>query len=217
MDYALARDNMIEGQVRPDRVLDERVCAALGAVPREAFVPRGLRGVAYADTSLPLGNGRAIPAPRLVGRLLNAARVQPEDLALVVGVGSGYVLAVLAQLATTVVGLEGDATLVENATRTLTGLGVDNGVVVQGSLAKGLPDQAPFDVIVIAGGVTAVPSALRDQLAVGGRLVAVEMETAQLGRGLVITRTGDGFAESRPFDAVLPLLPGVGGDRAFRL
>ncbi len=206
MNFAAARQTMLHSQVRPNGVTDPGILDALGAVPREAFVPEGLRRVAYVDEELPVGHGRFVIAPMVLGRLLNAAAVRPGDVALDLACGSGYSTAVLARVATTVVAVESDPGLAETAASVLGGLGVDNAAVETGDPAAGYPSQAPFDVIVIAGAVRQVPNAVRHQLD-GGRLVTIHQEAPGVGRGTVITRSGDAFSSVSPFDDSLPLLP----------
>lgn len=212
MDYAAARLNMVESQLRTNRVSSAPLIEAFETVPRERFLPEALRGIAYIDEDIPLGQGahgkrRHLMEPMVLARLLQAAAVQPGDVALEIGTGSGYAAAILARLAATVVALESDPELAKQANALLNDLGADNAVVVTGPLGEGYPKQAPYNVILISGAVSAVPKAISDQLADGGRLVAVVKEGAGLGRAVLVQRSGDHVAQRVLFDAATPFLP----------
>jgi len=206
-DYVRARTNMVENQLRPNRVTDERLLAAMAEVPREAFVPEVLRGTACVDEDLPLGGGRYLMEPVVFARLVQAARITAADVVLDVGCATGYSAAVLARLAATVVALEEDAGLQARAEANLAELEVTDATVVAGPLRDGFADQAPYDVIVIEGAVEAVPEALSDQLGEGGRLVAVVGEGA-VGRAALFLRVDGVLSRRDLFDAAVPRLPG---------
>jgi protein-L-isoaspartate(D-aspartate) O-methyltransferase len=214
MDYASARRNMVESQLRPNKVTDPALLDALTAVPRELFVPEPLRSVAYVDEDIPLGRGRFLMEPMILGRLLELAAVRPSDVALVIGAGLGYSAAVLARVAGRVVALEGYPEFVQQAAPVLQTLGVSNVALVEGPLAEGAPRQAPFDVILFDGAVDRVPPAILDQLAEEGRLVAV-IRTAGIGRATLMTRQAGIVASRVAFDAAVPRLPGFEPAPAF--
>ncbi len=214
MDYASARRNMVESQLRPNKVTDPALLDALASVPRELFVPEPLRGVAYVDEDIPLGRGRFLMEPMILGRLLELAAVRPSDAALVVGAGLGYSAAVLARIAGRVVALEGDPELAQQAAQMLRTLGVSNVVLVEGPLAEGAPRQAPFDVILFDGAVDRVPPAILDQLADEGRLVVV-IRSSGIGRATLMTRQAGIMAGRVAFDAAVPRLPGFEPAPAF--
>ena len=155
MEYARARLNMVNNQLRPSRVDDPKVLDAMAHVPRERFLPKALRGVAYADEDLPLPGGDWLIEPLVLARLIQAAEVRPTDVVLVVGCTTGYAGAVLARLAGTVILVEPQAAAAPVETL-LDHLGVDNVVVVvSDDPASGHPGQAPFDVILLVGSVPA--------------------------------------------------------------
>lgn len=206
-DSAAARRHMIESQIMPSGVTDRGLLAALEAVPREIFVPKSLRGVAYVDEDLEVAPGRYLMEPRVFARLLLAAGIGEDDVVLDVGCGRGYHTAVLARLAGTVVALESDEELAAQASETLTELGVDNAAVVSGPLAEGYPSQAPYDVIFLSGAVEEVPEALGEQLDPSGRLLAV-IGTGGAGQATLMLRHGETLARRSLFDAAIPLLPG---------
>ena len=207
VDFAHARHNMVLSQLRPSGVRDERVIAAMEAVPREAFVAAHQRAIAYVDEDLPLGAGRYLMEPLVFGRLLVAAEVGPGDVVLDVGCASGYSAAVLARLAGTVVALEEDEGLADRADAALAALGVDNVAIMHRPLAGGYIEQGPYDVIVIEGAVPAIPAGIADQLGEGGRLVAV-VGNADIGRCVVVRRIGGLLSERITHDAAIPPLPG---------
>lgn len=209
MDYARARLNMIENQLRPNRIEDRRLIEAMREVPRERFVPKALRGVAYADEDLPLPNGRYLIEPLALGRLIQAARIGPQDVVLVLGCCTGYVGAVVARLAATVILAAPDESTAKQVESRLEELGADNMVVVVNpSPATGHSEQAPFDVILLAGSVDRVPPALLEQVGEGGRLVAV-IDDGRIGKGTVFTRLHGVMGSRVMFDAQIPELPGL--------
>lgn len=208
MDHARARSNMIDFQLRPNRIYDPRLLAAMGAVPRERFLPKALRGVAYTDEDLPLPGGHHLIEPLVLARLIEAAAPQPTDVVLVLGCASGYAGAVLARLAGTVIVVQPDEAAAERLETLLDELGVDNAVVVVGADPKGgHPSQAPYHAIVLCGSVPEVPRALLEQIDEGGRLTAV-IEGGRVGRGTLFTRLQGVIGERVLFDANIPRLPG---------
>jgi protein-L-isoaspartate(D-aspartate) O-methyltransferase len=215
MDDSLKRrEAMLQGQILPNRVTDERVAAAILAVPREPFLPRELRGVAYIDEDIPIGGGRYLMEPVVFARLLQAARLGRDDVVLDVGCGTGYSSAVLSHLASVVVGLECDAELIRRANANLAGLGIDNVAIVTGPLAEGCPRQAPFNVIMLNGAVEVLPEALTRQLAAGGRLLAVERRRG-VGKAMRHVNLGGIIGATELFDAQVPALPGFGKPPCF--
>jgi len=214
MDYAAARRNMVESQLRPNKVTDPALLEALGEVPRELCVPAALRGVAYVDEDIPLGRGRFLMEPMIFGRLAGLAAVRPTDVVLLIGAGLGYGAAVLARLTDRVIALESDHDFAQQTIQTLQALGTANVAVVEGPLAAGAPRQAPFDVILFDGATDRVPSAILDQLGEGGRLAAV-VRTAGIGQATLMTRRGGMVASRVAFDAAVPLLPGFEHEAAF--
>jgi protein-L-isoaspartate(D-aspartate) O-methyltransferase len=208
MDHARARLNMVENQLRPNRIDDPGLIAAMREVPRERFVPKALRGVAYADEDLPLPDGRYLIEPLALARLIQAARIKSGDVVLVLGCSTGYVGAVVARLAGTAILVAPDEASGKQLESLLEELGADNMVVViNPSPATGHPDQAPFDVILLAGSVEDVPQALLDQIGEGGRLVAV-IDDGRIGKGMVFTRLHGVVGSRVLFDAQIPGLPG---------
>lgn len=215
VDYTAARLNMVDSQIRTNKVTNAELIAAFQSVPREAFVPERLAGVAYMDEDIPLGNGRYLMEPMVLARLLQAALPGPADVVLDVGCGTGYAAAILAKVAATVVALESDHSLAQAATRVLGDLGIDNAIVVEGPLPAGWSAQAPYGVILVNGAVAEVPEAIRRQLAEGGRLVTVERPDSGPGRGILMRRNGGTVARRAIFDAATPILPGFAAEPGF--
>jgi protein-L-isoaspartate(D-aspartate) O-methyltransferase len=207
MDYATARFNMVEGQIRTNKVTDQALIGALRAVPRERFVPEIYRGIAYVDEDLHVGGGRYLIEPMVLGRLLQAASVKPESRVLAIGSATGYDAAVLGRIAGAVVALEADAALCETARRALAEVGAGNVTVVTGPLETGWPAPGPYDVILLSGTVASVPDAIRRQLAPKGRLVTV-VRKGGVGQAMLMERLGDVYSSRVLFDAATPQLPG---------
>ena len=207
MDYAAARRNMVESQLRPNRVTDPGVLDALASTPRELFVPAAVRDMAYTDDDIPLGSARFMMEPMFLGRLLQLASIGPTDVALVVGAGSGFAAAIVARLASRVVAIESDPTLAAGAKQTLAALGTSNAAIVEGRMSDGAPHLAPFDVIFFDGSVAEIPAGIIDQLGEGGRLVAVENQD-RVGHAVLLTRDRGVVARLTAFDASVPPLPG---------
>jgi protein-L-isoaspartate(D-aspartate) O-methyltransferase len=207
MDFAKARRNMVECQLRPNRVIDPSVVAAMGAVPRERFVPAAMASMAYIDDDLPLGGGRFLMEPMIFGRLLQEALPAAEDAALLIGCGTGYSAAVLGRLCGAVFALESDSGVAAKAQALLSGLAADTVVVVEGPLAKGWPGEAPYNLVLFDGAVSEVPPAIIDQLAENGRIVAVISCGDGPGRATLLQRQGGVVSRRTLFDANTPVLP----------
>ncbi len=212
--FDVLRKKMVDNQVRTINVTDWRVLEAMGNVPRELFVPPERRDLAYADLSHALGAGRALAAPAALAKLLHLAEIHPDETALAVGAGTGYATAVLASLCRHATGLEPDAALGNRARANVAQLGLSNATLVSGPLdGSGLT--GAYDVIVVEGGVQAVPASLFNRLAEGGRLVAVVSGT---GAPLVTVyvRTGEEIGERAEFTLALPPLDAAPAPTVFR-
>jgi len=170
-DFARLRARMVERQLRGRGIEDERVLAAMAAVPREEFVPAALRDRAYADSALPIAAEQTISQPWIVAAICQALRLTGSELVLEVGTGSGYSAAVLARLAAHVVSIERHEQLSRGAGEALRSLGIGNVELALGDGSLGVPERAPFDAIACHATAPAPPPALLGQLVDGGRLV----------------------------------------------
>jgi protein-L-isoaspartate(D-aspartate) O-methyltransferase len=206
-----ARFNMIQQQIRPWEVSDDRVLEALDAVPRERFVPDAYQGLAYADIEVPIDEGQVMLPPKLVGRLLQALAIGPEDRILEIGTGTGYVTACLARLGARVVSVEIHPALAQQAQASLAALGITNVEVREGDALAGPVSGGPFTAIVATGSLPdegALP-ALQAQLAPGGRLFAV-VGSGVVMEALLLTRLPGGqYRREALFETSVPALQNV--------
>lgn len=213
--FDVARSHMIESQLRPNKVTDDRVLNAFASIRRELFVPEHLRSVAYIDEDLPLGGGRYLMEPMVAARLLQAAAIARTDVALIVGGGTGYEAALTAMLARSVLALEEDPELARRARAALVEHAIASVSVVEGPLQEGYRPRAPYDVILFGGGVVEIPPDIIGQFADGGRLLAIIKPVNAVGRATLATRTGGVLAQRIIFDAATPFLPGFAPKLAF--
>lgn len=208
MDFAKLRQVMVDSQVRVNDVTSTEVVSAFSNVPREVFVPKGMRSCAYAELEIETSDDRAMWLPRDLGKMLRALEPQSDDVSLVIGAGAGYGAALLGFITEAVIALEADEALVDAMSERFAEIGMDEAVAVQGDLSKGLPDQGPFDIVLIAGMVETVPQAWLDQLSDGGRLGVVVASGRSVGAARVYKRTGDTFSYREEFECCPPVLPG---------
>ena len=214
-DTAVQRKNMVESQVRPSDVTDRRITSAMQALARERFVPAASRDLAYIDEVIEVAPGRAMLAPRTLAKLVQLAGIKATDRVLEVGCLTGYSTALLASLARDVVGLECDAALAAKARENIVAEAVKNVTIETGVLASGHPAKAPYDVIVVAGACEEIPSALLEQLAQDGRLVAIERGEDGIGEAVVVVKTALALAKRPAFEAAAPVLPGMSRPKSF--
>jgi protein-L-isoaspartate(D-aspartate) O-methyltransferase len=213
--HATARFNMVEGQLRTNRVIDPRLLEQLSELPRQLFVPEALASVAYVDESLKIAPGRYLMEPLSLARLLQEAVPGPTDKALVVGAGTGYSAAILGNLVSSVVALECDSGLAGKARANLADLGLGNVVVETGPLDAGWPGAAPYDLILIDSMIDILPDRITAQLAERGRLVAIKAQEGRCGAGWLFYKRGGAVSGRILFDATAPILPGFELQPAF--
>lgn len=206
MNLEQARHNMIVQQIRPWEVMDDQVLDLIMRTPREDFVPPQYRNLAFTDTALPIGHGQVMMPPRLEARMLQALAVQPDESVLEIGTGSGYVTALLAQLARHVYSVEIEPELRQAAERRLAARGLSNVTLDEGDAAAGWPRRGSYDVIAVTGSLPELPLTLQQGLNVGGRLFVVVGEAPAMEAWL-ITRLGENdWARESLFETELPPL-----------
>ncbi|WLA36186.1 protein-L-isoaspartate O-methyltransferase [Bradyrhizobium elkanii] len=209
--FSTARQYMVDGQVRPSDVTDDRILDAMLTVPREVFVPADKQALAYLDLDLDVAEGgatrRCLITPALLARMLQAAEIKSTDRVLVVGCATGYAAAVVARFAADVSATESDPALAEKATTAFAQLGIENITVKTAAAADGNAAGAPFDVIILNGATEIVPTGLFGQLKEGGRLVGV-FGLLLPPRATLVTHSHGDFGHRELFDASAPVLPG---------
>ena len=206
-DYAERRRTMVDTQVRPSDVTSFPVLDAMLTIPREAFVPDARRDLAYAGAPVDLTATRQLMEARSIAKILQALDLQRGDLVLEIAPGLGYTTALLASLTDAVVAVEEDATLAAEAEAALSAQEIDNAAVLHAPLTAGSAKNAPYDAIVIFGGVAQMPQALIDQLKEGGRIMAVFMQGA-LGEARLGRKIDCAISWRVEFNATAPVLPG---------
>lgn len=213
-DFATARRNMVDGQVRTADVTDLRIISAMLEVPRERYVPPAAASIAYLDRDLAVGAGRSLLKPMVLAKLLQAADIAPTDRVLDVACATGYAAAVLARMAGEVVALDQDEDLIRVARAQLAPLA--NVSVVRGPLDQGWPSGAPYDVILLEGATELVPDSLCRQLADGGRLLCVR-GAGPGAKAMLYLRSGHEIGGRPIFDGTAALLPGFAKPPTFAL
>lgn len=206
--YSTLRHQMVISQLRSRGVADERILSAMERVPRHEFAPERYREQAYQDHPLPIGEGQTISQPYIVALMLEALGLSSRDRVLEVGTGSGYVTALLAELAAQVISIERHASLAESARALLQQLGYSNVRVVSGDGTRGFPEWSPYDAIIVSAAASEVPPALIAQLAEGGRMIIpVGSDDAQQLR-LIRIESGQPSIEFRELCRFVPLVSG---------
>lgn len=209
--FSTARQYMVDGQVRPSDVTDDRILEAMLTVPREVFVPASKWALAYLDLDLDVTEGaarRCLITPALLAKMLQAAEIKATDRVLVVGCATGYAAAIVARFAAQVSATESDPALAGKATAAFAQLGIQNVTVKTAAAADGDAAGAPYDVIVLNGATEIIPTGLFGQLKEGGRLVGVFGLTPP-PRATIVTHSHGDFGHRELFDATAPVLPGL--------
>lgn len=210
-----ARFNMIEQQIRPAEVLDQRVLDVIAQIPREEFVPAEYRGLAFSDTNIPLGNGQQMMCPIMEARLLQALNIQPGEKILEIGTGSGYLTALLATLGGTVHSVEIDSQLLEQAKAKLAAHHIDNVTLSQGDAARGWDQNGPFDVIAITGSLPILPDSFQQNLSVGGRMAVIVGQSPVMEAQLITRIAEDQWRTEHLFETDFPALLNAEQPQAF--
>ncbi|HEX9954728.1 MAG TPA: protein-L-isoaspartate(D-aspartate) O-methyltransferase [Allosphingosinicella sp.] len=207
-DFVSLRETMVERQIAARRIADPRILAAFRAVPREEFVPEDQRALAYEDHPLPIEAGQTVSQPAIVARMIEAAELEPMDVVLEVGAGSGYAAAVMSQLVDEVIAVERHLELATQAGERMERLGYENVSIYQGDGTRGFEEKGPFDAIIVSAAGSHVPDALLEQLEVGGRLVMPVGEKDEVQTLFKITRTSEDEYEQEDLGPVrfVPLI-----------
>ncbi|MAP94250.1 MAG: protein-L-isoaspartate(D-aspartate) O-methyltransferase [Ponticaulis sp.] len=205
---SLARKRMVDSQIKPNDVTDDRVIAAFLKVPREFYLPKAQQDIAYSEIELPTVEGRHFWLARDLSKLLQALEVRATDLALVIGAGEGYSASLLNELADTVIALDQNPDVADKASDALLSAGIDRVAFVTGDLLNGHPPEAPYNVILVNGLVEYVPDAWLEQLAPGGRL-GVVVGNEKNGEVRVYTKSAKSVSYHTEFNCTPPSLPEV--------
>ena len=215
-DYTQARKNMVDCQLRTNKLVQNEIIDAFLKIPREKFVDPSLEEVAYSDKEVLAGSGRKLIQPMLLARMIQSFETKANDVVLDVGCSTGYSSAIMADLVATVVALESDINLVKRATDNFITLSIDNAVTIEGPLLGGYAAQGPYDVICVAGAISFVPDTLIEQLAEGGRLGAVIGNGKNLGQVVKIIKKNGHVVKLNLFNAYACKLPGFETEEEFK-
>lgn len=216
-NFLMARQSMIDSQIHPMGVVSKDLLDAFMTVPREFFVPEDKQGVCYCDEDISISEGRYLMEPAVLGRMIQALEPETEHVALTIGSGIGYNAAILSHLVSTVVALEEERELIDQAQARWDELSYCNVVGVIGPQNEGAPVNAPYDMIIINGAVVEIPQDIKQQLNIGGRLVApVKPARQKMAKVTLVERIKeDVFSETILFDAGTPYLKGFEPKKAF--
>ncbi|MAQ06520.1 MAG: protein-L-isoaspartate O-methyltransferase [SAR116 cluster bacterium] len=206
MEFETARKNMVLSQLKPNKVTDERVLDAFLQVPREIFVKKTQSKHCYIDEHLMINKKRYLLNPVVLARLIQSLELNRDKTILCLGSGIGYSLVILSFLAGTVIGIDTDKKLVDDSSRIILSLNVDNVAILQNSIDKGYSQQAPYDAILIEGSVKKVPEIILNQLNENGKLATVEGQSDNHGHAVVYKKIDKNFVRSYLFDTNVPIL-----------
>lgn len=207
MHFEALRKAMVDSQIRPNKVIDDRVIAAFMNVPRERFVSKNMQNLAYIDEDIHLSGGRFIVEAMVMARIIQTLALDDTQSVMLIGAGTGYTAALLSSLAASVIAIETRAQMVEKAQQAVAGLDIGNVAVIKARLQDGYASEAPYDAIIIEGAVEHMPQSLLDQLADGGRLAAIwRPDGTQAGEACIWHKTGDAVSRTPLFTAQVPVL-----------
>ena len=207
MHFEALRKAMVDSQIRPNKVIDDRVIAAFMSVPRERFVSKNMQNLAYIDEDIHLSGGRFIVEAMVMARIIQTLALDASQSVMLIGAGTGYTAALLSSLVESVIAIETRAQMVEKAQQAVAGLDIGNVAVIKARLQDGYASEAPYDAIIIEGAVEQMPQSLLDQLADGGRLAAIwRPDGSQAGEACIWHKTGDAVTRTPLFTAQVPVL-----------
>ena len=215
--FTTARQSMIDSQIHPMGVTSERLLSAFAQVPREEFVPDNMRGICYCDEDIEIAENRFLLEPSVMARMIEQAKPSKQDVALTIGSGIGYSAAILSSLVSTVIALEENQDLVAQAQKAWDNNDYVNIVGVQGALNLGWAKNAPYDLIIINGAVADIPEAIKQQLSVGGRIIApIKPANEAVAKVTYVKRVNeDNFSDVVLFDSGTPYLQGFEPSKGF--
>ena len=208
MDFSFLRKNMVDCQLKPNKIIDLELINAFNRVPREIFVNKKNINQCYLDINIDLTKNRFLLNPMVNARLIQSLNINDNDTILSIGSGVGYNSVILSYLCNTVIGIESIKGFYEFSSDILTKLEVNNVVFIQSKIENGYSDQQPYDCIIIEGGVNYVPIDILNQLTENGKLVAVEIEEGHVGKAILYQRHGNEFSKNYLFDAYIPVFDG---------
>ena len=202
MDFKIARKNMVENQIRANKVTSLNVIKAFLDVPREKFVPDALQEISYVDEDIQLSRNRFMMKPMILARLFQSLSLKGNENILHVGSNSGYGSAILSRMCSSVISLESDKKLFETSIHTFSNMGFDNVVPLHGSMENGVEKEAPFDIIFIEGSIETEPKSLFGQLNENGKLIAIiRPANIKIGKAKLFFKISNEIGLENLFDA----------------
>ena len=220
MNYQLARQNMVDNQIRTNRVTNNNIISAMTVLPRERFVPESSTEIAYVDTAIQVANDRHIVAPMVLARLIQEADVSSDDLVQVIGCGTGYAAAILSNMSKAVVLVEDQSEVCDKAEALFIELGIDNVLVFKTDLVNGCKKQAPFNIIIICGAVEEIPINLVNQLVEGGRIITMILASDGVSypttKATILTKYNGKLVEKEVFEVNTPKIKSFNKDKVFK-
>ena len=215
MDLSFLRKNMVDCQLKPNKIIDLELINAFNRVPREIFVNKKNINQCYLDVNIDLTKNRFLLNPMVCARLIQSLNVNKNDTVLTIGSGVGYNSIILSYLCNTVIGIESIKSFYDFSLDVLIKLEVNNVVFIKSKIEKGYSDQQPYDCIIIEGGVNHVPTEILNQLSKNGRLVAVKIKEGNVGKATMYQRYGKEFIKKYLFDAYVPVFNGFKNNQNF--
>ena len=216
MDFSFLRKNMVDCQLKPNKIINLNLIDAFLKVPREIFVNEKNINQCYLDVNIDLTKNRFLLNPMVSARLIQSLNISKDDTVLTIGSGVGYNSVILSYLCNTVIGIESIKSFYDFSVDVLTKLEVNNVVFIKSKIENGYSDQQPYDCIIIEGGVNHVPIQILNQLSENGRLVAVEIKEGDVGKATLYQRYGEDFIKNYLFDAYVPIFDGFKKNQNFK-